>query len=52
MLNEIDKDQIDEIYVEDFMHGSTEIFISCNLCRFEWDGVFRFKGLKTTEVEL
>jgi hypothetical protein len=28
MLNEIDKDQIDEIYVEDFMHGSTEIFIS------------------------
>jgi hypothetical protein len=23
---------------------------SCNLCRFEWDGVFRFKGLKTTEV--
>jgi hypothetical protein len=28
MLSEIDKDQIDEIYVEDFMHGSTEIFIS------------------------
>ena len=28
MLNEIDKDQIDEIYVEDFMHGSAEIFIS------------------------
>jgi hypothetical protein len=28
MLNEIDKDQIAEIYVEDFMHGSTEIFIS------------------------
>ena len=28
MLNEIDKDQIDEIYVEDFMHGRTEIFIS------------------------
>jgi hypothetical protein len=27
MLSEIDKDQIDEIYV-DFMHGSTEIFIS------------------------
>jgi hypothetical protein len=28
MLSEIDKDQIYEIYVEDFMHGSTEIFIS------------------------
>ena len=23
---------------------------SCNLCRSEWDGIFRFKGLKTKEV--
>jgi hypothetical protein len=28
MLSEIDKDQIYEIYVEDFLHGSTEIFIN------------------------
>ena len=28
ILSEIDKDQIDKIYVEDFLHGSTVIFIS------------------------
>jgi hypothetical protein len=40
MLNEIDKDQIDEIYVEDFMHGSTEIFISMKEkeVNYEFDG--------------
>ena len=38
MLNEIDKDQIYEIYVEDFMHGSTEIFINMKEKEVSYEG--------------
>ena len=38
MLSEIDKDQIDEICVEDFLHGSTEIFISMKEKEVSYEG--------------